>query len=55
MRAQRSEQIVERARGVSDGVENGQWIFDAETLAGDAVECGDDVMVLLGEHSPQIQ
>ena len=55
MRLKRRKQVLERARGMSDGVESSQLWFDAEASGNDASESGGDGDVLLGKNCPQIE
>ena len=55
MRLKRGKQVVERARGMSDGVESSQLWFDAEASGNDAGESGGDGDVLVGKDRPQVE
>jgi hypothetical protein len=50
MRSKGGDQFIERAGGVSDGVENSQQVLDAENLGGDSIEHRRDERILICKH-----
>ena len=55
MRRQGGNQFVDRARGMSDSVENGHNGLDAEALGRDSIKGSRHQAILVGEDSAQIQ
>ncbi len=54
MRAKRFEQVLERARGVSDRVERRQRALDAERLGTDSNEGLSDKGILIGKDGTKV-
>ncbi len=55
MRLQRGNQFIDRARGMSDSVENGHDGLDAEALGGDSIEGRRNQAILVGKYGAQIK
>lgn len=55
VRLKRRNQVVERARGMSDGIEGSQRWFDAEASGNDASKSGGDGDLLFGKDRPEIE
>jgi hypothetical protein len=55
MRLQGGDQVFNRASGMSDGVENGQYMLDAEALGSDSLERCRNHRILIRKHRPQIE